>query len=144
MANPAIAVQAAMASARSRLSVKILMISASVAGKTAAAKMPIAARAAMTLPMDSESAPGINSTATIPPCRGDGWAMSRTVHVPYVLEQDEDGVWCASAVLRPGVGAFGDGDTPEAALADLREGLIGLLEVVGPPDEMTVTLDVAS
>jgi predicted RNase H-like HicB family nuclease len=70
--------------------------------------------------------------------------MSREVHVPYVLEQDEDGVWCASAVLRPGVGAFGDGDTPEAALADLREGLIGLLEVVGPPDEMTVTLDIAS
>ena len=26
----------------------------------------------------------------------------------YVVEQDEDGVWCASVVLRPGVGAAGD------------------------------------
>jgi hypothetical protein len=31
--------------------------------------------------------------------------MSRVVHVPYTVEQDEDGVWCASAQLRPGVGA---------------------------------------
>jgi predicted RNase H-like HicB family nuclease len=47
----------------------------------------------------------------------------RTVHVPYRLEQDEDGVWCASAQLRPGVGAVGDGATREAALDDLREAL---------------------
>jgi predicted RNase H-like HicB family nuclease len=70
--------------------------------------------------------------------------MSRTVHVPYVLEQDEDGVWCASAVFRPGAGAVGDGDTPEAALADLREALLLLLEDVEPPaGEMTFELDVA-
>jgi hypothetical protein len=35
-------------------------------------------------------------------------AGTRVVHVPYVVEQDEDGVWCASAQLRPGVGAVGD------------------------------------
>ena len=29
--------------------------------------------------------------------------MTRVVHVPYVVEQDEDGDWCASAQLRPGV-----------------------------------------
>ena len=69
--------------------------------------------------------------------------MSRTVHVPYVLEKDEDGVWCASAVLRPGVGAVGDGETPDAALADLREGLLLLLEDMEPPAEMTLELDVA-
>jgi predicted RNase H-like HicB family nuclease len=69
--------------------------------------------------------------------------QSRTVHVPYHLEQDEDGVWCASAQLRPGVGAVGDGGTPEAALADLREALIALLAEVGPPDELTLTLNVA-
>lgn len=65
------------------------------------------------------------------------------MHVPYVLEQDEDGVWCASAVLRPGVGAVGDGETPEAALTDLRAGLLLLLEDIEPPAEMTLELDVA-
>jgi hypothetical protein len=34
--------------------------------------------------------------------------MTRAVHVPYTVEQDEDGVWCAHAQLRPGVGANGD------------------------------------
>ena len=69
--------------------------------------------------------------------------VTRDVHVPYVVEQDEDGVWCASAQLRPGVGAVGDGATPEEAIADLRAGLEALLDVVGPPDELTVTLNVA-
>ena len=49
--------------------------------------------------------------------------MSHVVHVPCILDQDEDGVWCAATQLRPGVGAVGDGPTPEAALADLREAL---------------------
>ena len=39
--------------------------------------------------------------------RGIG-VVTRVVHVPYVVEQDEDGVRCASAQLRPGVGAVGD------------------------------------
>ncbi len=69
--------------------------------------------------------------------------MTRVVHVPYSVEQDEDGVWCAAAQLRPGVGAVGDGPTPEAAIADLREALQLLLAEVGPPDELTLTLDVA-
>lgn len=47
--------------------------------------------------------------------------MTRAVHVPYTVEQDEDGVWCAHAQLRPGVGANGESDTPEAAIEDLRE-----------------------
>jgi predicted RNase H-like HicB family nuclease len=70
-------------------------------------------------------------------------SQRRTVHLPYVLEQDEDGAWCASAQLRPGVGAVGDGDTPEAALEDLREALQALLAEVGLPDELTLTLNVA-
>jgi len=28
--------------------------------------------------------------------------VSRVVHVPYSISQDEDGVWCASAQLTPG------------------------------------------
>jgi predicted RNase H-like HicB family nuclease len=69
--------------------------------------------------------------------------VTRVVHVPYVVEQDEDGVWCASAQLRPGVGAVGDGATQEEAIADLRTALEALIDVVGPPDELTLTLNVA-
>jgi predicted RNase H-like HicB family nuclease len=69
--------------------------------------------------------------------------VTQVVHVPYTIEQDEDGVWCASAVLRPGVGAVGDGSTPEEAIADLREALDALLDVVGAPSELTLTRNVA-
>lgn len=69
--------------------------------------------------------------------------MTQAVHVPYTVDQDEDGVWCAHAQLRPGVGASGEGDSPEAAVADLREALTGLIAEFGVPDELTVTVDVA-
>jgi predicted RNase H-like HicB family nuclease len=64
--------------------------------------------------------------------------MTQAVHVPYTLEQDEDGVWCAHAQLRPGVGANGEGPTAEDAVADLREALEGLIEEFGPPQELTI------
>jgi predicted RNase H-like HicB family nuclease len=67
--------------------------------------------------------------------------MTRVVHVP-VVERDVDGVWCASASPRPGVAAFGDGPTREAAVADLRVGLGLLIEEVGPPDELMLVLDI--
>jgi len=69
--------------------------------------------------------------------------MTRAVHIPYVVEQDEDGVWCAHAQLRPGVGAHGEGATMDAAVADLREALTGLVEEFGPPEEITLTVNVA-
>jgi predicted RNase H-like HicB family nuclease len=69
--------------------------------------------------------------------------MTRSVHVLYTIEQDEDGVWCAHAQLRPGVGAHGEGETAEAAIADLREALAGLIAEFGVPDELTVTVEVA-
>ncbi len=69
--------------------------------------------------------------------------MSQVVHVPYTVEQDEDGVWCAHAQLRPGLGAHGEGETRESAIADLREALVGLISEFGAPDELAVTLDVA-
>jgi predicted RNase H-like HicB family nuclease len=70
-------------------------------------------------------------------------AMTRTVHVPYTVEQDEDGIWCAHAQLRPGVGANGEGDTANAAVADLREALEALIAEFGAPEELTVMVDVA-
>ncbi len=69
--------------------------------------------------------------------------MTRAVHVPYAVEQDEDGVWCAHAQLRPGVGAHGEGTTREEAVADLREALEGLIAEFGVPQELTLTVDVA-
>ena len=69
--------------------------------------------------------------------------MTRAVHIPYTVEQDEDGVWCAHAQLRPGVGAHGDGDTREAAVADLRDALEELIAEFGAPQELTLTVDVA-
>jgi predicted RNase H-like HicB family nuclease len=59
--------------------------------------------------------------------------MSRVIHLPYSVEQDEDGIWCASAQLRLGVGAVGDGATAEEAIADLREALATLIKEVGAP-----------
>jgi hypothetical protein len=47
--------------------------------------------------------------------------MTQAVHIPFTVEQDEDGVWCAHAQLRPGVGANGEGSN-DALLP-------------GPPDE---------
>lgn len=56
--------------------------------------------------------------------------------VPYTIELDEDGSWCARARLRPGVAAHGEGDTPDAALADLREAFALLVEEFGMPVEL--------
>ncbi|MGO9778436.1 MAG: type II toxin-antitoxin system HicB family antitoxin [Streptosporangiaceae bacterium] len=69
--------------------------------------------------------------------------MTQAVHIPCSAEQDEDGVWCAHAQLPPGVGANGEGDTREAAVADLRGALEGLIAEFGAPQELTLTVDVA-
>lgn len=70
----------------------------------------------------------------------DVMAEPRTVTVPIVVEQDEDGVRCAHAQLRPGLGAHGEGITEEAALADLRTALRGLIEDFGVPRELSITV----
>jgi len=69
--------------------------------------------------------------------------MTGEGHLLYTVEQDEDGVLvCAHAQLRPGVGAHCQGDSREAAIADMREALIGLIAEFGVPDELTLMLDV--
>jgi predicted RNase H-like HicB family nuclease len=68
---------------------------------------------------------------------------ARVVHVPYEVEQDEDGVWCAHAQLRPGLGAHGEGDTEDAAIEDLREALGALIAEFGTPRELTLTISAA-
>jgi predicted RNase H-like HicB family nuclease len=83
--------------------------------------------------------PGYDVSAPSEGAESDDPGRACAVH----LEQDEDGVWCAHAQLRPGVGAHGEGDSPEAAVADLREALEGLIGEFGVPQELTITVDVA-
>jgi len=72
--------------------------------------------------------------------------QSRTVHVPYTLEQDEDGIWCAHAWLGSSGGANGNGSTPEEAVADLREAVEMVIGEDGVPEQLarTMHLEVAS
>jgi len=68
--------------------------------------------------------------------------VKRDIHVPYTVERDEGGVWAAQAALRPDAFANGQGDTREAAVADLREAIVALAGEVGVPDELVVTVEV--
>lgn len=65
----------------------------------------------------------------------------RMVHVPYTLDRDEDGVWCAHAWLGSSGGANGNGATPEEAVADLREAVQMVLDEDGVPEQLEHTLD---
>ncbi|HEY4465526.1 MAG TPA: hypothetical protein VGN41_22895 [Streptosporangiaceae bacterium] len=50
--------------------------------------------------------------------------------MPYTIERDEDGVWCAHAWMGSSGGANGNGLTREEAIADLREAVQMVLEEV--------------
>jgi predicted RNase H-like HicB family nuclease len=63
------------------------------------------------------------------------------VHVPYTLERDEDGIWCAHAWLGSSGGANGNGDTPEDAIDDLREAVQMVLDEDGVPEQLEHSLD---
>ncbi|WP_329001657.1 hypothetical protein OHA18_01585 [Kribbella sp. NBC_00709] len=62
------------------------------------------------------------------------------LHVPYVVEQDEDGTWLAEAALTPDVFLQGEGDTREAALEDLRTSITQAAAESGIPDQLVVDL----
>jgi hypothetical protein len=67
--------------------------------------------------------------------------QSKTVHVPYTLEQDEDGIWCAHAWLGSSGGANGNGPTAEDAITDLREAVQMVIDQDGVPDQLARTLE---
>ena len=48
--------------------------------------------------------------------------------IAVTAEQDEDGAWCAQAVLAPGVAAFGSGATQQDAIDECNDGLELLLD----------------
>jgi len=63
------------------------------------------------------------------------------LHVPYTVEQDEDGIWCAHAWLGESGGANGNGDTPDEAVADLRQAVQMVIDEDGVPEQLAHTLD---
>ncbi|WP_239313972.1 type II toxin-antitoxin system HicB family antitoxin [Frankia sp. Cj3] len=62
--------------------------------------------------------------------------------MPYSIEQDETGWFCAHATL-PGDGANGEGRTRGEVIENLRTALEGWFAEFGAPDELTVTVGVA-
>lgn len=63
------------------------------------------------------------------------------IHVPYTVEMDEDGVWCAHAWLGSSGGANGHGATAEKAIADLREAVEMVIDEDGVPEQLARTLE---
>jgi predicted RNase H-like HicB family nuclease len=68
--------------------------------------------------------------------------LQRELHIPFTVEQDENGDWCAAAALTPDAFANGQGGTREDAIEDLREAIALLAETVGVPEQLVVTVDV--
>jgi predicted RNase H-like HicB family nuclease len=62
------------------------------------------------------------------------------LHVPYVVEQDEDGTWLAEAALTPDIFVQGEGETREAAIEDLRTSITQAATDSGIPDQLVITL----
>jgi predicted RNase H-like HicB family nuclease len=67
--------------------------------------------------------------------------VATTVHVPYTVDQDEDGIWCAHAWLGDSGGANGNGATRDEAVADLREAVQMVIDEDGIPGQLVHTLD---
>jgi predicted RNase H-like HicB family nuclease len=68
--------------------------------------------------------------------------LQRELQIPFTVEQDENGHWCAAAALTPDAFANGEGGTREEAIEDLREAIALLVETVGVPEQLVVTVDV--
>jgi predicted RNase H-like HicB family nuclease len=49
-------------------------------------------------------------------------------NVVVTAERDEDGLWCAQAILAPGIAAHGNGETRQAAVDDCNDALDLLID----------------
>ncbi|MBP2351079.1 putative RNase H-like HicB family nuclease [Kribbella aluminosa] len=67
--------------------------------------------------------------------------MQRDITLPFTVDQDENGDWYAAAALTPNAFANGEGDTREAAIADLKDAIALLAEELGVPEQLTVTVE---
>jgi hypothetical protein len=64
------------------------------------------------------------------------------VHVPYTLERDADGIWCAHAWLGVSGGANGVGASRAESVADLTAAVQLVLDEDGIPEELRNCLEV--
>jgi hypothetical protein len=55
-------------------------------------------------------------------------ALHHARDVIVTSEQDQDGAWCAQAILAPGIAAHGAGETQQAAIDDCNEALDVLID----------------
>jgi predicted RNase H-like HicB family nuclease len=70
--------------------------------------------------------------------------LRRELQIPFTVEQDENGDWCAAAALTPDAFANGQGGTREQAIEDLRAAIVLLADEVGVPEQLTVTVEDAA
>ena len=69
--------------------------------------------------------------------------MQREIQVPFTIAEDHaDGGWVAAAAMTPESFANGEGETREEAIEDFKAALIALVDEVGIPEQLVVTLDV--
>jgi predicted RNase H-like HicB family nuclease len=69
--------------------------------------------------------------------------VQQDIHVPFLIQEDTvDGGWTASAALTPEAFAHGEGETREAAIEDLKEAIALLVEDVGVPEQLVLTVEV--
>lgn len=68
--------------------------------------------------------------------------MPQEITVPFTVAEDaEDGGWFATAALTPAAFANGEGETREAAIEDLEAALALLVEEVGVPEQLVLTVE---
>jgi hypothetical protein len=68
--------------------------------------------------------------------------VRRQLHLPYIVGQDEDGVWIAEAALTPDIFVSGEGETRESSLDDLRTQIARVVADSGAPEQLVVDVDV--
>ncbi|MGW7686207.1 hypothetical protein ACWGID_36020 [Kribbella sp. NPDC054772] len=68
--------------------------------------------------------------------------MRHQLHIPYVVEEDENGIWIAEAALTPDAFLHTDGPTREAALEDLRDAVVEAVADSGLPDQLVVDVEI--
>jgi hypothetical protein len=69
--------------------------------------------------------------------------LKQVIHIPYIVEQADDGIWRARTQVPPQAEADGSGRSLDEAVANLRESLAGSIAELAVPQEIALTVDVA-
>lgn len=68
--------------------------------------------------------------------------MRRQLHLPFIVGQEEDGLWISEAAVTPDIFVSGEGETREASLDDLRTQIARVVADSGAPEQLVVDVDV--